>query len=76
MATGFVELAQMAIKLTHAGMTLGDERAHPVRFGERQRLLVVRSGAFGIEVVGMHCDIAEQAVCIGREPGLMPTGLD
>jgi hypothetical protein len=46
----------------------GDEREHAPRLGERQRLAVLRLAAFGIELVGMGCNIAEQVKLPGREP--------
>src|SRR5262249_47748179 len=45
-------LAGAAIELAQAQMAVGDKRAHAVRLGERQRLLVVSYAAFSIELVG------------------------
>src|SRR4029077_7006713 len=46
MLTSFLGFTRAAVKPTHAGMALGDERSHPARSGECHRLPVVSSGAF------------------------------
>jgi hypothetical protein len=48
---------------------VGDERAHPARLGEGQRLAVVGLAALDIDPVGVGRDVAEQVQSMGREPG-------
>ena len=55
---------------------MGDERAHSVRLGERQRLLVVSYAAFNIELVGLGCQVTEQVQRMGSKAGLALRGLN
>ena len=50
-------------------MAVGDERAHAVRLGERQRLLVVSYAAFSIELVAMGCQVTEKIQRMALKPG-------
>jgi hypothetical protein len=51
-------LAGAPVELAEAEMAVGDERAHPARLGEHQRLAVMGLATLGIEPVGMHRDVA------------------
>ncbi len=55
---------------------MGDERAHAVELGERQRLPVMGCAAFGIEPVGMGRDVAEHVQRMGRKAWLAPRGFN
>src|SRR5215472_2389210 len=57
-------------------MAVGDEWAHAVRLGERQRLLVVSHAAFCIELVGMGCQVTEKMQRMGPKAGLVLRGHD
>jgi hypothetical protein len=57
-------------------MAMGDERAHTMQLGERQRLLVMGCPAFGVEAVGMGRNIPEQVERMGREARLMSRRFD
>src|SRR5215471_14637725 len=57
-------------------IAVGDQRAHAVRLGERQRLLVVSHAAFSIELVGMGCQVTEKMQRMGPKAGLALRGLN
>src|SRR5262245_57785339 len=57
-------------ELAKAEVAAGDEGAHAARLGERKRLAVVDLAALGIEPVGMGCDVTEQVLRMGGEPGV------
>src|SRR5215469_14320889 len=57
-------------------MAVGDQRAHAVRLGERQRLLVVSHAAFSIELVGMGCQVTEKMQRMSPKAGLVLRGHD
>ena len=51
MLAGLLALACVPVELAEAEVTVGDERAHAARLGERQRLAVVGLALLGIEPV-------------------------
>src|SRR5215472_1415918 len=57
-------------------MAVGDERAHAVRLGERQRLVVVSHAAFSIELVEMGCQVTKKMQSMGPKAGLVLRGYD
>ena len=63
-------------ELAEAEVAAGDEGPHAARFGERQSLAVVGLAALGIEPVGVGCDVAEQMLRMGGEPGVTLRGFD
>ena len=73
---GVLRLAGAAVELAQAEVAVGDERAHAVQLGECQRLPVVGRAAFGIELVRMARDVAEQVQRMGRKAGLAPRGFN
>src|SRR6266849_8902295 len=73
--SGLLALARAPVELAEAEVTMGDERAHAARLGERQRLAVVGLAALGIEPVGMGRDVAEQVQRMGYESGVARRGL-
>ncbi len=76
MLAGATWIAGAAMKATQAEMAMGGERPHAARFGERQRCLVVSGGTFGIEVIRMNCQIAENASCVSYEAWLALRGFN
>ena len=67
---GELWLTDAASELPQAEVAVGDDGPHAVQLGECQRLPVVGGAAFGIEPVGMGCDVAEQMQRMGRKAGL------
>src|SRR5262249_24343993 len=69
-------LAGAAIERAQAQMAVGDKRAHAVRLGERQRLLVVSYAAFSIELVGVGSQVTEKMQRMGPKTGVALRGCD
>ena len=63
-------------ELAEAEVAAGDKGPHAARLGKCQRLEVVGLAALGIELVGMGCDVAEQMLIMGCEPGVVRSRFD
>ena len=73
---GLVALARKLQELPEAEVTVGDERAHAPRLGERQRLAVLGLATLGIASIRMGHDVAAQVQRMGREPGVRRRGFE
>src|ERR1700719_1377390 len=67
-------LPDASLELRQTQAAVSDQRAHAMPLGEYQRLPVVSSAAFGIELVWMGCRVAEKPERMGREARLSLSG--
>src|SRR5262249_60759852 len=64
-------LARPLVQTAEPTVAMRNERTHAARFGQRQRLAIVRFDERRVESVGMMRDVAQQMQSESREPRVM-----